>query len=268
MRLYFTTLIVVILAISFVEAGKANGKKCFKSKKCNSGHCCKIPGKIFKQCQECCGSQDCSGGKVCSGFNCVLPTAVGSKKPNGGKCTNGSECNSGHCCGRVWPFKGRCRECCKNSHCDTGKCKNRVCLKDVSEGERCAYKDAVCADSLKCCKEGFFGIVSRCRECCIDGHCNNPNIPWCDRQVKKCTSNAPRGGPCTNNGCQSGLKCCPGSKRCYQCCNNNPFNAYACKYPLFEYCIAGICMKKQKSGSFCFQHYECVSNQCKNFTCL
>ena len=106
MRLHFTTLIVVILAISFVEAGKANGKKCFKSKKCNSGHCCKIPGKIFKQCQECCGSQDCSGGKVCSGFNCVLPTAVGSKKPNGGKCTNGSECNSGHCCGRVWPFKG------------------------------------------------------------------------------------------------------------------------------------------------------------------
>ena len=106
MRLHFTTLIVVILAISFVEAGKANGKKCFKSKKCNSGHCCKIPGKIFKQCQECCRSQDCSGGKVCTGFNCVLPTAVGSKKPNGGKCTNGSECNSGHCCGRVWPFKG------------------------------------------------------------------------------------------------------------------------------------------------------------------
>ena len=122
---------------------------------------------------------------------------------------------------------------------------------------------------IRCCKEGIFGIVSRCRECCNDEHCNNPNIPWCDTQVKECTSNAPLGEPCTNNGCQSGLKCCPGSeKKCYQCCNNIPFNAYACKNPFKEYCMAGICIKKRKSGSICFEHYECVSNQCKNGTCL
>jgi len=255
-------LILAYFCLALAEAQKANGKKCFRSSRCNSGHCCKIPGKIFKQCQECCTNDDCpNANEVCSGFNCkdvgsVDPGTPSSNKPNGERCGGDGECASSHCCGFLWK---RCRECCNNRDCPTGVCKNNVCYKELSFGARCKSNNDLCADPLKCCKTGWW--TTRCQNCCGKWDCTDPNKPFCVSGV--CSDKAPAGESCANNPCQSGLTCCPSNQICNQCCNVG-FST-ECGNVLFNYCSLGnVCSPKRQAGSLCAEDYECLSNQCVN----
>jgi len=251
-------LITVVVYLNLVEAGKANGKICRKGSQCNSTHCCNIPGKWFKQCQECCTNWDCPSGQVCSGFNCVDESSVdpgtpGDNKPNGDTCNKDDDCASGNCCG-FWKWK-RCRECCRNSDCPTGVCKNNVCYEELSFGARCKKNDDLCADPMKCCKEGLW--TSRCRYCCNDQDCTNPSTPYCESG--QCSANAPAGSSCATNPCQSGLTCCQSNQICNQCCVVGGLS-FDC--PSGSYCSHFNCVKQWSSGMMCLEHYECKSNHC------
>jgi len=259
MRLY-ALLILAYFCLALVEAGKANGQKCSKGSKCDSGRCCKIPGKIIKQCQECCFNENCPGEEVCSGFNCVKersvdPGTLSSNKPNGEICGGDGECASSHCCG-FW--KRRCRECCNNRDCPTGVCKNNVCF-----GARCLSNNEVeqlCTYPLKCCKPYWWMTIGECHYCCGNEDCTDPNKPFCvSGECIEVQPIAPAGASCANNPCQQVLTCCPYNKICNQCCHRGLSTECGNNY----YCSPGlVCSLKRQAGSSCNDHYECLSNQC------
>merc|ERR1711892_97237 len=121
-------------------------------------------------------------------------------------------------------------------------------------GEYCK-KDRKCL-SEHCC-------VTRCRECCLDSHCNKGQV--CRKN--KCTGPKPNGQGCdVNSDCRTG-HCCgiAGERMCRECCKTSHCEYFSKDK---EKCRDNKCVGFLDDGELCLEDSYCFSNHCcKNGKC-
>lgn len=194
-----------------------------------------------------------------------------------------NECPPGFLCAQATteglmcaPVSWKCPQCAFEG-CEQGKCCNLItgeCNPCVKECQPC-YADYECEKGFRCYITG--GASGVCVKECFDGTCTDKfECKETDKGLKVCVPK----DQTACGGCAQGLKKCPGSDKCVECCNsadcmNDPKGKFCCPD---NTCCSQLCQLptpyKCSDGNCheCCTDSDCkcsggVSGKCQNYKC-